>query len=157
VPAPFQYASREAQQQIGTRLGRDSNAYDEAMPDEETPDRVGAPDAPLPRIVLRDLRDAGGVRHLQATRQPDGGILIEGQDLGSGVEQAFGAGLTEYEWAWDIEADAVPAVIVALDGREGDDPLRLLAAWSSAHGGLDPGSHLQDAAVPIKFWSRIGD
>lgn len=127
------------------------------MPDDVTPDRGEAPDGPLRRIVLRDLRDAGGVRHLQATRQPNGGILIEGQDLGSGVEQVFGAGLTEYEWAWDIEAAAVPAVIVALGGREGDDPLRVLAAWTTAHGGMDPGSHLQERDVPIKFWNRIGD
>ena len=71
--------------------------------------------------------------------------------------RAFGAGLTEYEWSWDIEAAAVPAVIAALDGREGDDPLHLLAAWSTAHSGIDPGSHLQAAGVPIRFWSRVGE
>jgi hypothetical protein len=37
------------------------------------------------------------------------------------------------------------------------DPLRLLAAWSAAHGGIDPGSHLREAGVPIRYWSRIGD
>ena len=123
------------------------------MPDDVTTERS----EPLARIVLRDLRDAGGVRHLGATRRPDGGIRIEGQDLGPGVERAFGPGLTEYEWAWEIEADDVPAVIAALDGREGDDPLRLLAAWSAAHGDIDPGSHLREAGVPVTFWSRIGD
>jgi hypothetical protein len=47
--------------------------------------------------------------------------------------------------------------VAALGGRDGDDPLPLLAAWSTAHGGVDPGSHLRDAGVAIEFWSRVGD
>jgi hypothetical protein len=111
----------------------------------------------LARVVLRNLRDDRGTRHLSASRDPDGRIRIEGHDLGRGVEDAFGAGLNEYEWGWVIETDAVAVAIAALDGREGDDPLKLLAVWSTAHGGADPGSHLRDAGVPIAFWNRIGD
>ena len=122
-----------------------------------TSDRGKGVNGPLTCVVLRDWRDRGGLRHLAASRRPDGGILIEGQDLGPGVERAFGAGLTEYEWAWSLGPNAVPAAIDALDGDEGDDPLRLLAAWSAAHDGIDPGSHLREAGVPIAFWSRIGD
>jgi hypothetical protein len=51
-------------------------------------------DLPLASISLRDQRDADGLRHLGVTRRPDGGILIEGQELGPGVERIFGAGLT---------------------------------------------------------------
>ncbi len=117
----------------------------------------GADDRPLDCVALRNQRDADGVRHLEATRRPDGGILIEGQDLGPGVERAFGPGLTEYEWAWAIAPDAVPAAVAALDGQEGDDPLRLLKGWFDAHGRIDPGTHLRAAGVPVEFWSRIGD
>lgn len=117
----------------------------------------GAREDPLASISLRYQRDADGLRRLEATRRPDGGILIEGQDLGPGVERIFGAGLTEYEWAWVVGPDAVPATVAALDGDEGDDPLRLLAAWSAAHSGIDPGSRLREAGVPIEFWNRIGD
>ena len=109
------------------------------------------------RVVLRDLRDDRGTRHLSASRDPDGRIRIDGHDLGRGVEDAFGAGLSEYEWSWVIEPEAVPAAVAALDGRDGDDPLKLLVAWSAAHGGADPGSHLRDAGVPISFWNRVGD
>lgn len=119
--------------------------------------RDGARARPLTRVVLRDQRDSDGFQGLRASRGPDGGIRIDGHDLGSGVEGVFGAGLSEYEWSWAIEPDAVPAAIAALDGREGDDLLRLLAAWSAAHVGADPGSHLQEAGVPIAFWNRIGD
>jgi hypothetical protein len=109
------------------------------------------------QIVLRDLTDAGGRRFLEARRREDGGISIAGQDLGLGVERAFGQGLTEYEWAWEIGPQDVPAAIEALGGHAGDDPLRVLAAWSAAHGGEDPGSHLKGAGVPVGFWSRVGD
>lgn len=109
------------------------------------------------QVVLRNLRDAGGTRSLTARRGENGAILIEGQDLGRGVEAAFGPGLYEYEWAWTIGPDAFPAAIEALGGNEGDDLLRLLAAWSAGHGGADPGSHCKDAGVPIDFWSRVGD
>ena len=97
------------------------------------------------------MRDDRGTRHLSASSNPDGGIRIEGHDLGRGVEGAFGTGMSEYEWIWVIEPDAVPGTVLALDGQEGDDPLRVLAAWSTAHDGADPGSHLRDAGVPIAF------
>jgi len=125
--------------------------------DDDVTGSGGELEDPLTSISLRDYRDEGGLRHLGATRMPDGGILIEGQDLGPGVERAFGAGLTEYEWAWAVPPDAVPAAVAALDGHEGDDPLRLLAGWFEAHGGIDPGTHLRQAGVPVEFWSRIGD
>jgi len=114
-----------------------------------------APD--LATITLREWRDADGFRRLSVDRRPDGSIFIEGHDLGPGVERVFGTGLTEYEWAWVVGPDAVPAVVAALGGRAGDDPLPLLAAWSAAHGGVDPGSHLREAGVAIEFWSRVGD
>jgi hypothetical protein len=94
---------------------------------------------------------------LDASRDPRGGVRIDGHDLGRCVEDAFGDGLGEYEWSWVIEPEAVPAAISALEGRDGDDPLKLLVAWSAAHGGADPGSHLREAGVPISFWNRIGD
>jgi hypothetical protein len=34
---------------------------------------------------------------------------------------------------------------------------RRLAPGRPLHGAMDPGSHLQEAVVPIKFWSPIGD
>ena len=111
----------------------------------------------LQSVVLRDLTDSGGRRFLEAKWREDGGIAIDGQDLGAGVERAFGEGLSEYEWAWAVEPKDVPAAVAALGGHKGDDPLRVVAAWSAAHGGQDPGSHLREAGVPIGFWSRVGD
>ncbi len=127
------------------------------MPDEVPSEQDGSAGEPLTGIVLRRFRADRDVRYLGASRQPDGGLLIEGQDLGPGVEAAFGPGITEYEWTWTVEARALPDLVAALNGHPGDDPLRLLVAWTNAHGGIDPGIHLQEAGVPIAFWSRVGD
>jgi hypothetical protein len=108
------------------------------------------------RVVLRDTRDDRGTRHLAASWAEDGGVLIEGHDLGRGVE-AFGPGFSEYEWGWIIRPDAVAAALAALGGQAGDDLLQLLRTWSIDHGGKDPGSHLKDSGVPVGFWSHVGD
>jgi hypothetical protein len=106
-------------------------------------------------MVLRDRRDAGGTRWLGAAWR-DGAIVIEGQDLGPGVEAAFGEGLTEYEWTWTIPPEGIASLVEALGGTHDDDPLVLLKRWFDAHG-VDPGSHLREAGVPVDFWSRVGD
>jgi hypothetical protein len=108
------------------------------------------------RVVLRDSREEGGLRHLSAAIRPDGSLVIEGQDLGPGVERVFGAGNTEYEWTWTVAAPDVPAVTDALGGEPGEDPLAAVARWFGEHR-TDPGSRLRDAGVAVAFWSRIGD
>lgn len=45
----------------------------------------------------------------------DGGIAIEGQDLGD-LSRFFGAGVREYEWATSVTADELPKLRTALDG-----------------------------------------
>ena len=107
------------------------------------------------QVVLRDVRDERGTRHLAARRREDGGIVIEGHDLGRGVE-VLGPGLSEYEWSWVIGPDAVPAALAALGGQADDDLLQLLLGWSTDHGGTDPGTHLREAGVTIAFWSHVG-
>jgi hypothetical protein len=106
-------------------------------------------------VVLRHTEGPDGVRHLEARRQPDGSVVIEGQDLGRGVESVFGS--TEYEWARTIPAASLPEAIHALGGAPGDELLELLARWTDANGGLDPSVALDQAGVPMERWSRIGD
>jgi len=107
------------------------------------------------QVVLRDVHDERGTRYLAARRREDVSIVIEGHDLGRGVE-VLGPGLSEYEWVWTIAPDAVLSAIEALGGKDGDDPLKLLLGWSKDHGGTDPGTHLREAGVTIAFWSHVG-
>lgn len=53
-------------------------------------------------VVLRDTRDDGGTRYLEAFVKSNGDLIISGQDLGPGVEAFFG--VSEYEWAWTVAA-----------------------------------------------------
>ena len=115
-----------------------------------------APDPTAP-VVLRDQQDADGSRYLDATLGADGRLLIEGQDIGAGVERQFGEGMREYEWSWTVRPADVPAAVAALDGAPDEPPLAAIARWSAAHEGVDPGRALKKAGVPVEFWSRLGD
>ena len=54
-------------------------------------------------VSLRNTSDAGGLRYLDTSIQPNGDLLIEGQDLGPAVEEFFG--VREYEWKWTVAAE----------------------------------------------------
>lgn len=108
-------------------------------------------------VVLRDQHDADGTRRLEAESRMGGAIVIEGRDVGPGVARFWGEGNDHYAWEWAIDAEAIPAMIAALGGAPGDDPLALLKAWYDAGTGRDPGIDLYEAGVPIEKWSSVGD
>ena len=49
-------------------------------------------------VVLRDQDDADGTRHLEAEWRMGGAIVIEGRDVGPGVERFWGD--DHYAWEW---------------------------------------------------------
>jgi hypothetical protein len=108
------------------------------------------------RVVLQADIDADGRRNLSVEREGDA-LVIRGHDLGPVVTRAWGAGHSEYEWAWRIPAASLPALLAALDGNPDDDPVDLVRRWSVAHPGQDPGPVLKRADVPLEFWNRVGD
>jgi hypothetical protein len=108
------------------------------------------------RVVLQADVDADGRRNLSVELEGDD-VVIRGHDLGPVVTRAWGAGSSEYEWAWRIPAASFPAMLTALDGHPGDDPLELVHRWSEANPGQDPGRVLKRADVPLEFWNRVGD
>ena len=105
-------------------------------------------------VTLRDTRDEDGSRQLSATLKGDGALLIEGQDLGPGVERFFGPGLTEYEWAWIIRPPGVKTLKLALAR---DDVLAALRDRFSGDAAADLQRFLDDNAVPYEPWSRVGE
>lgn len=103
-------------------------------------------------VVLRDMRDAGGSRHLKASIKPSGCLVIEGQDLGPGVEQIFG--VREYEWQWTVDAEGCERLRAAL-GKT--DLLAALAERFSGERAADLQAFLKSSEVPFEHWSRLGD
>ena len=106
-------------------------------------------------VTLRDVRDEEGRRFLGASLTADGALTIAGQDSGDGVEQFFGPGNREYEWAWTIQAHHLPHLATALG--TGDDLLAALAARFGDGRAAELQPFLDEQGIPYAFWSRIGD
>jgi hypothetical protein len=105
-------------------------------------------------MTLRDARDEDGRRQLSASLKGDGTLLIEGQDLGPGVERFFGPGQTEYEWAWIIQPPGVRALQLALAS---DDVLAALRDRFSGDAAAGLQRFLEDNGIPYEPWSRVGE
>ncbi|MBI1296296.1 hypothetical protein GC175_15175 [bacterium] len=106
-------------------------------------------------VTLRDTRDEGGSRHLSATLKEDGTLVIEGQDIGPGVEGVLGSGLIEYEWVWTVHPSAVRTLKLALACDDG-----LLAALQDLFSGDAAAalqSFLDDNGIVYERWSRVGE
>jgi hypothetical protein len=108
---------------------------------------------PTRHVVLRNTRDADGTRYLQATLSPQGEVVIEGRDYGDGVERVLGD--REYEWAWTIPQDQLPALRTALG--EPDDLLLALQERCSGDRAGDVGPFLETHGIQARWWSRQGD
>jgi hypothetical protein len=104
-------------------------------------------------VVLRNVRDSQGTRHLEATLTGKGDLVIEGQDLGDGVEQIFG--FREYEWIWTIRARDLPSLLEAMGATP--NVLAALSERFSGDNAAELKSFLDSHDVPHEVWSRMGD
>ncbi len=104
-------------------------------------------------VVLRDISDAQGTRYLGASLNSDGELVIEGQDLGSGVDEIYG--FYEYEWAWTIRARDVPKLLRALQAKP--DVLSALSKRFAGDRADELQSFLDSQGIPYEVWGRIGD
>lgn len=105
------------------------------------------------RAVLRDERTEGDVRYLGASYSTEGYLVIEGQDIGDGVEAAFGC--REYEWTWTIARADLPKLLAALDAES--NLLNALEIRFRGRAAAELGPFLKENDVPYESWSRIGD
>lgn len=105
------------------------------------------------KIILREERKAGDYRFLGAEIKDNGNLVFEGQDLGSGVEGAFGC--SEYEWYWTIKEQDIPKLKDAIGGR--GNVLKLLEKNFSNEKAANLYEFMQEHNIPFESWSRIGD
>ena len=104
-------------------------------------------------VVLRNERDENGGRLLEATYNGQDDLVIQGRDWGTEVAHFWGG--TEYEWAWTISAAEIPKLLAALDLKE-DPILGLKSRFSDEHA-ADLGEFLDEHAIAVARWSRVGD
>ena len=109
----------------------------------------------MPRtfVTLRDVQDAGGTRQLWATLEPSGAVKIEGVDRGPGVSEVLG--VSEYEWAWTIPAQEIPALVAAMGA--GDDVLEALGICFRDERAAGLKQFLETEGIVHESWSRMGD
>lgn len=106
-------------------------------------------------ITLRNVQDKLGTRFLGVSLTPGGDVVIEGQDIGDGVEAAFGAGFREYEWAYFVVQGDIAALLHALGAQT--DILTALGQRFSDEQASELQPFLDGHAIPYQFWSRMGD
>lgn len=104
-------------------------------------------------MILRQIKDADGSRLLEASITAEGDLLIEGHDLGDGVERHFG--VREYEWTWTVPAASLPVLLRAM-GASGD-VLAVLRERFSGDDAAALGPFLESHGIPTDRWSRLGD
>lgn len=114
-------------------------------------------------IVLRDEKTANGSRSVCARIAPEGDLIVEGHDLGKGVDSLLD--YREYEWTITIASAHTAALLNALNG--GRSWLALLLRRRSLlnamrgrfagdrASGLEP--FLKEHGIPYTLWNRIGD
>ena len=100
-------------------------------------------------IVLRNSRG----RHLKASINTKGDLVIKGQDLGAEVEGFFG--YSEYEWVWTISANDCDRLLAALGGES--DLLVALGERFSGENAAGLQSFLESEGIEFAAWGRIGD
>ena len=108
-------------------------------------------------VILRYQRDGSDVRSLTARLSDIGDLLIEGHDLGSGVQTVWGSGLRECEWERTIRAEHLPRLREAQGGQPGDEVLDVLATWCDEHGAIALTELLETEGIPVESWSWVSD
>lgn len=98
----------------------------------------------------------GGSRTVWLSRLPQGGVSVNGQDLGD-LSRFFGPGVREYEWAYSVAVGDVPALVRALGGAADADPIELLAVRFAGVQHREFSNFCAAEGIPVDFWSRFGE
>lgn len=107
----------------------------------------------MPKLVLRDEKTPTDRRRL-TVHDHDGGLRLDGWDLGDAVERAHGD--REYEWTVDVAAHDLPALVAALGGAPGEDVFEVIRRSCSD----DPDRLFRvivEDRIPHTWWHRLGD
>ncbi|MFC7625473.1 hypothetical protein [Microlunatus sp. GCM10028923] len=109
-------------------------------------------------LTLEQTDDDRGFSVRRVLFADDGGLTIEGHDLGVGVERFFGEGNTEYEFTRTVTAAGVGRLREVLDlDPEADLGDELRRRFAHPGGSAELERTLKDHGIETTFWSRVGE
>jgi len=106
------------------------------------------------KVTLRAERRGDDQRFLWAYVDEEGGLHIDGQDLGPGTGPVSSDG--EYEWFQTIAASDVSRVVDLLDGKPGDEVLDLFERQWTGQRAAELEKRLRESEIPIQRSSWSG-
>ena len=105
------------------------------------------------RVQLRNEHHGDDSRYLDAYVDQDGGLHIDGQDLGPSTASVSGDG--EYEYHKTVAAADIPALLELLGRDANDNILDVLETGWTGPASYDLERTLRESAIPVAFscWS----
>jgi len=109
--------------------------------------------SPLKEVVLLEERNGADSRSVWASLAENGDLIISGQDIGPGVERAFGS--DEYEFAHTIPFNYVKPFLEILGATKVTDALIALRAFGGPrYKEITNALETAQNSMPIRFWSH---
>ncbi len=110
--------------------------------------------SPLKEVVLLEERNGADSRSVWASLAENGDLIISGQDIGPGVERAFGS--DEYEFAHTIPFNYVKPFLEILGATKVTDVLTALRAFGGPrYQEITNALETAQNSMPIRFWSHF--
>ena len=107
-------------------------------------------------VLHSETTPDGGTRTVWLSHFPEGGVAVNGQDLGD-LSRFFGEGIREYEWAHSVAASDVPALVRALGGSADAYLVELMKARFSGVRHREFSDFCKGHGISVEFWSRLGE
>ena len=105
-------------------------------------------------VSLRAEHDGPNHRHLSATLNTEGALVIEGQDLGPKTASVSSDG--EYEWSRTILREHIPKLLILLDEPADADILSTLERNWTGPKSYELESRIRDSDIPSALWIWSG-
>jgi hypothetical protein len=83
-------------------------------PSTQQVETTAGPQGERRTLVVQNIRDERGWLRRELHAEEDGSLVIEGQDLGSGVSDFWGEGMGEYEFTRTVSPAAVAELRLSL-------------------------------------------
>jgi hypothetical protein len=105
-------------------------------------------------VSLRAEHDGCNHRHLRATLNAEGALVIEGHDLGPKTAPVSSDG--EYEWSRTFLREHIPQLLILLDEAPDADILSTLERnWTGAKS-YELELRIRDSDIPSALWTWSG-